>query len=629
MKLEEKLNLWVDITGINPTEERKSWTLSAHKISDYDIKKINDDLQNIIKYGNQVMTEIALRTFFIEFLKDRKVSLFDLISEENNNEMINKCKTLMQELPVTKEETAMKHTIKNALDFYGKDVVSEDINTFDLVSLYISAKNNIDNLKTFQFKRGNKSDAAPKILKEVYLFNSIDEVIKGINSFSENAIMLCYIHDTEESSGSYFSYVIKNEENIYLLGDIPEYEHPYQKYISRCPSRNMADRINKTYFPYSLTNIDLSDRYSVNDGFSKEDNFIPLGKCNSMELSELIWHIYMLQFIKEKFFDNSFDCPEISYTGNMLNTPLIEKSETALAIYNDFPVLDMPVYKDIKETDDLTYGNKNYPRNSQHLFDDVIDRFKDKISVEELQLYKNVDRVPLIEKKHWYDKDSADLLTVNTNSFGTAKELMEKSKWVLRFNYAIKINELAKQEYEEMNQDIRTWYHEMVNKNLPDIIEKTLRDEFKGKYKVIKNWNGTVTFGDGNDISLISKNSINEAPSSYYFVKNEYLSNSDSKCIISGAKGNICLTISPYDADNLCDILGITKDELPEQIRNWKTTKRNYSGNHLLDNLDPMDWVIKDYWYQMNFGIALVFSKSAYNKKRKEYGLSEDKFWKE
>ena len=534
----------------------------------------------------------------------------------------------MNELTVTEDEKVLKQTIKDALDFYGKDIVLEDIDMYEVVSLYVSAKNNINKLRTVQFKQGKKSTKAPKFSKEVYLFNSIDEVIKGISSHNENAVMLCYIHDTDESSGSYFCYVIKNEDNIYLMGDMPKYAHPYQKFISRCPSRRMAERINASFFPYSLAGIDLSNRYSVNDEHGKEDNFKRLGTFSSMDLEELIWNIYMLQFIKEKFFDNTFDCAELSYTGNMLNTPLIKKNETALAIYNDFPSITVPVYEDIHETDDLTYGTEKYPHKSKGLFSDVVERFKDKIDVKELQLYEDSDTVPLIVDKDSFGRDvTTDLLTVNTNTFGTASEIERRSKWALRFNYATKINELAKKEYEEKAGKIQKWYERKVIDNLPNIIEKAIKDEFRGKSKVIHDWGSVRYTGDG-DVSLVTKKMANSVDGFYFYPKNKYKNISEYECLLTGKKGTICLTVSPYDANNLCDILGITHKELPEQIRYWCASQRRHGGNYLLDDYDPMDWVIKDYWYHMNFGIALVLSKSAYNEKRKEYGLPEDKFWK-
>lgn len=637
MTLEEKLKLWVEITGVDPNEKRNSWTLYSNKLSDYDISKMNDSIKSILefsdmKFSKETMTEIVLRNFFIEFLKDRKLSLYDMVVNKDNDSMLSKCRLLMENLSITEDEIDMKNIIKNALDFYGKDICIEDIDMYEVVSLYVSAKNNIEKLRTVQFKKGKHSNIAPKFSKEVYLFNSIDEVINGINSYKENVVMLCYIHDVDESSGSYFCYVIKNEENVYLLGDMPKYAHPYQKFLSRCPSRHMAERINASFFPYSIAGVDLSNRYNVNDEHNKEENFKSLGLFKDMELSELIWNIYMLQGIKEKFFNNEFNCLELSYTGNMLNTPLLEKSETTLTIYNSFPSLSIPVFKSIHDTDDLTFGSKEYPHESQHLFDNVITRFNEKINLEEIQLFNNSDTVPLIVDKDAFGRDiTTDLLAINTNSFGTKNEIEKRSKWILRFNYAVKINELAKKEYQEKNNEIREWFEQKVLDNLPNIIEKAIKDEFRGKSKVISNW-GYSSFNSNNkdengEVSLVSKYMANNVNGLFFYPKNRYKNISEYECLLTKKHGTICLTVSPYDSKNLCEMLNITKNELPDPIKNWCACEKRNVGNHLLDDYDPLDWVIKDYWYNMNFSIALILSKTAYSQKRKEYGLPEDKFW--
>lgn len=629
MNLNDKLELWVEITGINPNEKKTKWVITPNRLSDWDIEKMNKNLKYIMEHTNTVMTEIVLRYYFLQFLKDRTFSLYDLINDNESNELLQKCKLLMMELSVTKEEEELKERTKNALDFYGKDVDIQDIDMFDVVSMYVSAKTNMENLRTVQFKRGKKSKIKPRFSKEIYMFHSIDEVIEGVNTIQENAVMLCYIHDNETPESSYFCYVAKNEENIYLIGDMPDYEHPYQKYLTRCPSRKMEDRINSNFFPYSMSGLDLSDRYKVNDSKSLDDNFKQLGTFASMELSELLWNIYMLEFIKEKFFDNNFDCKELSYTGNMLQNPLITKNETTLAIYNQFPVLDIPLISDIGETDNLIYGTRNI-HESEHIFKDLIDRFSSQVNIMDCQIYDKGDITKLIiDKDSFGNEITTNLLNMNTEFFGTKDEIERNQKWTTRFNYAVKINQLAKEEYNRTRNEVETWYRNIVMDKLPVILEKAIKGELRGKPRTI--YNGIVRIVPQNpdeDISIVEKKLLSDVYGTYFFPKNtKAWRMSEYKCLLSDAKGTICLTINPSRIEEICTMLDISLDEVPVQIRDWTSQEKYIRGNYLLDDYDPMDWVIKDYWYDTNFGVALVLSKSAYNKKRKEYGLPEDKFW--
>lgn len=631
MTLEEKLQLWVDITGVSPEDKRKSWNIIPNRISDYDIMQMHKKIKETMEYSNPVMTEIILKDFFLQFLKDRKISLYELVTDNGTNkEMLTKCSILFHSFSsITKEESHMKESLRNMLAFYGKDICMEDIDTYDAASLYISAKKNMEKLRTVQFRKGKKSKTAPKFVKDIYLFNSIDEVIKGICSFPENTVMLCYIHDSEESSGSYFCYVIKNEQNIYLMGDMPDYAHPYQKFMSRCPSRDMAERINASFFPYSMAGVDLSCRYAVDDDHQKQEDFVLLGKFSSMQMDELIWNIYMLQFIKEKFFDEEYECDEISYTGNMLDTPLIKKNETALAVYHNFPSMELPVLQSIQETDGLTYGSEKNIHKSQGVFKNVIERFADKVDIMDCQMFGESDTTKLITGHDTWGRElTTDFLNVNKNAFGTKAEIERRQKWTARFNYATKINQLAEKEYKETSGQVRKWYEDKVLEHLPQIIEKAIKGELTNKYRVEHHFGSIQYQGNGKEnVSLVKKEMANNVSGMYFYPGNERRNISEYKCLLSGTKGTIRLSIAPYDISDICNMLDISIEEVPVQIRDWCSVRKQNVGNYLIGDYDPMDWVIRDYWYNMNFGVALILSKRAYNEKRKEYGLPEDKFW--
>ena len=49
LSLEEKLNLWVKITGVNPTEEQKSYTIYFDdRLSEYDIREMDKKIREAI-----------------------------------------------------------------------------------------------------------------------------------------------------------------------------------------------------------------------------------------------------------------------------------------------------------------------------------------------------------------------------------------------------------------------------------------------------------------------------------------------------------------------------------------------------------------------------------------------------
>lgn len=51
MKIQDKLNIWVKLTNVNPTEEQKSYTINmSGRLSDFDIKQMNDKIKEALKY---------------------------------------------------------------------------------------------------------------------------------------------------------------------------------------------------------------------------------------------------------------------------------------------------------------------------------------------------------------------------------------------------------------------------------------------------------------------------------------------------------------------------------------------------------------------------------------------------
>ena len=51
MKIQDKLDLWVKLTNVDPTKEQKSYTVNmSGRLSDFDIKQMNDKIKEALKY---------------------------------------------------------------------------------------------------------------------------------------------------------------------------------------------------------------------------------------------------------------------------------------------------------------------------------------------------------------------------------------------------------------------------------------------------------------------------------------------------------------------------------------------------------------------------------------------------
>jgi len=85
---------------------------------------------------------------------------------------------------------------------------------------------------------------------------------------------------------------------------------------------------------------------------------------------------------------------------------------------------------------------------------------------------------------------------------------------------------------------------------------------------------------------------------------------------------SITTLFSPNCPGGLAALLGISVDQLPWQLRNWHRGGLDpYSGNHILDRCDPIDWVLKNPWSALSFRVGIAFSKRGFNARRKALGL--------
>lgn len=73
MNIQDKLNIWVKLTNVNPTKEQKSYTINmSGRLSDFDIKRMNDKIKEALKYdATGVFADAYLSEYFEKFIADK------------------------------------------------------------------------------------------------------------------------------------------------------------------------------------------------------------------------------------------------------------------------------------------------------------------------------------------------------------------------------------------------------------------------------------------------------------------------------------------------------------------------------------------------------------------------------
>lgn len=626
MELNKMLDLWVKITGVNPEENKRKYVIRFDDwLSDWDIKKMNERITEALSYDETGMFATAyLAHYFKEYLSQRKLAAYKLVTDPATTDYINDMKALYAALSEADAENIIMKEAQTAMSHYELD--SSSLKIFDVIELRTSAIRCMDTLHTAQFSKGKTASDGFKVYKDIYMYMDINALLTAAETGMIDGVSLCYIRE-EDLASSYFAFVIKNGENLYLLTDKPSYSHPNQKHMTRCPGRRMADRINSTFFPYSLTNIDMQDmydsgRYAVKEkpmviDIGSEPARIKLGDFSAMEINDAFWVIMMLSQIKNKFYDNYHECPELSYAGGMVMHPAIPVNNYLVPLQEKLPHL---VLDEITNPEQLSL---KYSRESLHLYDHIVDRFIKQVP-NELKNPAGYSDKPLLTDKS--TSSGRNYLALNLNDFGTADEIKYRQAWIARYNVAVAIQELNKNEFISNKKKVRYDFFAAVERRKEELV----REAISGKYihqKLASSNSFGYEFTDDTEsyckIELFDKWYENWAKGHIVGNRNKCITKATIRCIMTGGCPGIVLMLSPTSANDLAALAGKEVGELPEQLRQW-TKERPYTGNSIISNIDPFDWVIKDEYNDLCFDLAIPLSMKAYNNIRKDLGIEKD-----
>lgn len=399
MNIQDKLDLWVKLTNVDPTKEQKSYTINmSGRLSDFDIKQMNDKIKEALKYdATGIFADAYLSEYFEKFIADKNFSVKEMLANPETESFLADAKILQDALAESDSANMIRSDAEKAMNFYGMS--AEELSLSDIIEIRTSAERCMNGkLRTLQFSSGTPSESGFKMSKDIYMYRDIDAMLYCAADNVLDGVSLGYIRDEESLTDSYFAFIIKNGRNLYLLTDKPKYGHPLMSSYRRCPGRDMSRRIEDNMFPYnSIANIDTSDlwgsgRYGTKETDDKnaleimESPRIKIGTFEVMEKHEAFWAVLMISMIKDKFYkDKEVPQYELSYTGSMIQTNKIEASEYALAIRNALPAMKLHDIASIDDTADCDCENE------YTVLDYIVDRYKDRVDKDLLNVIADTD----------------------------------------------------------------------------------------------------------------------------------------------------------------------------------------------------------------------------------------------
>lgn len=224
------------------------------------------------------------------------------------------------------------------------------------------------------------------------------------------------------------------------------------------------------------------------------------------------------------------------------------------------------------------------------------------------------------------------LQTVDATTFGTREEIDADRRFLARYNFAQAIQREADREYKDTQEAIRQWLSERITANLPELLRYAHCDKF---YRVTTSRGFTTTgkalkylFAATGMIHPTKKQrddhdtitwgrygaALVECP------KTDRSNWAYPPCYLNDCRAFWYTAIKPRTADDLAYMCGVSVDELPEVLRNWRhRDEEPYVGNPILSRIDPLEWALTTPWEKEDFLVRIYLSKRGRSRVQKEY----------
>lgn len=642
-QLNEALELWVALTGVDPMN--RSFNLQS-----YHVQQTYEQLNEAQKLDpTGLTTAMLLRAFVEEWTLEATYSANDLLNRpglvQSEIEKMRKVIAVLERPEVKEPTDEFLESLKKAVEHYEIDDQDTDEllnDQFEIAYLRRDAMQAIKNLSSHQFSRGEPSGDPIKYGKKIYQFWNVNSLIREIAGTPMSAVVLSLIRDPE-AYHSYFVFAIRNGGNISVLTDKTTWDHPAQKGMQRRPDRKFAERAFRYHFPYNLMEFCLGgdDRIHIprQEGLVRYNTeAIVLGKMNQVPAHSMVWLVMMLKLINDRYWVENDRAPALSYTGEMAVYPKALKEATTHLPVLRSKLLELPklAAKDI--THDRLIKTQGWARKPTAFNEWMVDRYGDQVPENVLNLVGDHDLFLLPsgeareltkkEEKKREDDWHTELAGVerfrglDPTEFGTRKQLVKDAEWTARYNQAKVVSELAKMEFERERDKVLKWFEDRVCKNKPKILHAVAAGEFRSVAQ---------TMGGAFDMSKeVNENILRlvwrpDRSTVHHWGRTvirfgEFDGRHGPMCCITGQRASVFGWMTPMVPQALAALAGCRVEDLPWGLQRYYVNEP-YHGNSILNRLDPMDWVPKNPWKNLNLRVIVYLTKRAFNGLRKELGL--------
>lgn len=660
--LYDAINAWKKLLSIYSKGAEKNW----YSI----VGDLNENIKLAMSLDETYVTAIMiLRNSLASYIEDLSVPFSQLLSNRKSLfEFIEKFDDLNKMLytpDVEKTINDFRNSIIAVLDKNGfkmddKEFVEMINDDYSLAELRLSALHSVQTLNVAQFSRGDDGFDEMYSTKSITQFDDINTLLLYLRSdMAKDGVFLNLIGDPDDFRFSYFAFVVKRGDNVFLISDkekLPSVNYR-QTGRGRGKDRDFAERVAAHWFPYEvIVEVDeenarwvrTSNQYAK-DIVLREGMWSIVADVDDILPQERIWYAIVLSLLQQKYFGNTVTHEsELSYT-NIMAESGEETNETALAIttkfsetelskvYNTVDIGDLNTHSPIEEYGDI------WDSPPQGIFQWMEDRYKpniQKYTAKSLLRAPGETRVlyidsgdiatnPVEDKWAFANGDKYyRLADVRLSDWGTKDEVKKSVAFAARHAAARMVYSLAYEEYENRKTELKNWYRDALEDNMESIKRAIAKGELIATVTThytdfVKGQSGNVR--RENILSFHDRNNANGrfwSVGGYYrtcFYRGRMFLQKELKCYFTGKHPSIAASFDVNNYNAICDVTGLKRNELPDVLQNYNK-HHPYTGNNILSTLDPMDNIKDPFSENFNLNFVVYLSKSHLNKLRKTYG---------
>ena len=666
--LNEAIPRWAELTGTKLGESSFSFTIGSNsEFQSFDLKRYVDDLNESRTLDMSGTTAILLlRGLFEAYVAEKSFKLHALLYAPAKVEAaLGTLRSFHALITRPACEEAAEHfrkVLRAAAVHYGYDLGKLRKLLADdraLGELRLAASRSLGKLATHQFTQGARDPKPLQYNREIFEFSSINSFVHALRRQMVSGITLALIR-TDNVYNAYFVLGLRNGETTTILTDFQEGAHPEYHNVSRRPDRRLDERARQHWFPYRLLEGDAIKHRHLRDKTAlvpRDAKAVPIEEITNLEPPEFVWLTLLFDLVADKFDKGDYKAPELSYTGEMVVAPhALVEATSAIVLAAQYKPLVLPPLTVETATPELAGNEKPLGHNAW-----LEDRYRHRVPAilldvvgarKALDVGKQVAKLlpgkikavdlPATRKQpgvlRWGSDRRLEPIVpkaLDPSYFGTAKDVEKTRAWYARVNLIKGVQHLATAEFAAKQALILSWYRKRIERNLAFIWKAVAHGELVAPTTA---WKSREDHGFPAEDELRWKegNILHQKQAPKY---NPFRATAWSSVEFGGwdhdrrynvcaldppTRANVFTFIQPDNPRALALLMGIPEKKLPWPLQHW-TTHEPYTGNSILDRIDPQDSHLDDPWRHLDLSLTITLSKRAYNQLRKEHGLPPSK----